>query len=328
MKRAICMIMSLLFMISSACPAGAEFGKYKGDKYTYYGGLEDGMPSGLGVKVYKGGAYSVGVFDPRWGYAYGFTITIDPKSDVFYYHLSAGFRANSFSMQMMDKTDYEDKNDKRICYTQSDARGLDQRVLAKKKYDDGTVYYGETQDGEPSGYGLYRYADGSYLGGLTVDGAINGWGILVEADGTGFMGEYANGALDGYAYYFDENGDAYLCVYRQNEFVETLNDEKPLSRDQTSLPPEILALDLNAPGLAASGGSSGLDDTGRSSSDKMCSRCGGTGKVTCSRCGGKGYVYSTYHVNADGTTERMRLNCSNCMFGQEKCPKCHGSGKE
>jgi hypothetical protein len=280
----------------------------------------------LGVKTYDCGAISVGVFDPTNGYAYGFALTVDAGSENFYYHLSAGFQANSYSMKMLNFVDYEDANGCRICYTGSDARGSGEHAFGKKAFEDGTVYYGELENGEPSGYGLYYRVDGGYLGGLTVDGALNGWGVLVRADGTGFMGTFVDNKLDGYAYYFDENGDAYLCMYDENEFVEKLNDGAPLTRAQTSLPPEVLVNDLGTQGLVD--GEDSSTPGGYEDGDQICSRCGGSGRVTCSECGGSGYKYSTYHVNDDGSSSNMRLDCGGCTSGMARCPSCSGDGKK
>lgn len=65
-------------------------------------------------------------------------------------------------------------------------------------YADGSIYRGETVDGERNGLGIYQYASGTKYEGSFKMGASDGLGVTTFADGNVYQGEFVNDKKHGY----------------------------------------------------------------------------------------------------------------------------------
>ena len=76
----------------------------------------------------------------------------------------------------------------------------------KYTYDNG-YYDGFWENGQKSGYGIYKWTNGDLYLGHWYQNKMSGFGQTLFANGNEYAGGYSNGKYDGYAIYFNKAND-------------------------------------------------------------------------------------------------------------------------
>ena len=94
-----------------------------------------------------------------------------------------------------------------------------------KNYDDGDVYYGQMEGGQPHGYGTYTYDNGDKYVGEWKNDKPHGYGTCTYADGDKYVGEWKNDKTHGQGTMTSANG----TILHSGEWV----NNEPKKDDET-----------------------------------------------------------------------------------------------
>lgn len=84
------------------------------------------------------------------------------------------------------------------------------------KFNDGSVYLGKVNQGQPHGQGTMFYATGERYIGEFKNGLKEGLGTLTVANGNRYVGEYRNNERNGQGTFTWVSGDRYVGAYKNN----------------------------------------------------------------------------------------------------------------
>lgn len=100
--------------------------------------------------------------------------------------------------------------------TMSDLAG---KVTKEKiNFDNGMIYIGDVQYGEPNGEGIMTFQNGDYYIGEWKDGYFHGMGTYYWADGEKTEGTFILGDQNGYGVYTWSNGNRYEGMFKDDMF--------------------------------------------------------------------------------------------------------------
>lgn len=85
------------------------------------------------------------------------------------------------------------------------------------EYDDGSIYSGQTKDGEWHGQGTLFFCDGNVYRGQFQHGELTGVGTLIYAMGDKYEGQFVKGVRHGRGIYTAAVGDRYVGTYRNGK---------------------------------------------------------------------------------------------------------------
>ncbi|OQY54684.1 MAG: hypothetical protein B6247_10605 [Candidatus Parabeggiatoa sp. nov. 2] len=104
----------------------------------------------------------------------------------------------------------------------------DDESSAIKKYvcwPNGDCYYGEYEDNERSGNGIYIWKNGDRYEGDFLEGQRDGSGVYIWANGDYYKGDYLENRRDGDGIYIWANGDRF-----EGDFANGKRDDGQLIR--------------------------------------------------------------------------------------------------
>jgi hypothetical protein len=168
-------------VVGSGSVTGPDFGRYDGL-------LSDGVPQGLGIRVYKGGERYEGAW--REGRRHGEGVVVSPRG----WRYRGGFSDDLFSGQ------------------------------GRSEWQNGDWHEGAYLAGMRHGQGKYESKSGGWrFDGAFVKGVREGRGVLVLETGHTFSGEFKNGKPNGKGVCHDPSTrrDG-ACRYRLGRFKEWL----------------------------------------------------------------------------------------------------------
>jgi len=88
-------------------------------------------------------------------------------------------------------------------------------------FDNGDTYYGEIQNGDLHGYGVYTWVDGDEYIGNYINGKRHGYGEYNWPDGGKYSGNWVEDNLNGYGKRTYSNGDVYEGVFKDDLYHGT-----------------------------------------------------------------------------------------------------------
>jgi len=175
---------------------------------TYFGPLKDGVPHGVGSKIFKNG----NVFRGTWKNGQrveGTTTRPDGKkfrgvwvNDLLYNGLGTASYANGdiFTGEWRESHPYTGEGFVHYGIGVYEGKLLKGEKHGEGKFTlkDGTIYQGAFLNDKRSGKGEYKTKDLHYIGNW-LDGKMNGKGIVVFlADGSSYDGNFENDKRQGY----------------------------------------------------------------------------------------------------------------------------------
>lgn len=111
---------------------------------------------------------------------------------------------------------------------------------AYQKMTDGTVFFGEWEDGKRNGHGIYEDADGTVYVGFYVNGNRQGKGYLINPDGTIYDGWFSDDKKNGRGRLICLNGRIENGIWANDKMLALTNTaadlQKPALFSQTKKP--------------------------------------------------------------------------------------------